>query len=210
MPPVDAPQPEYPFQMLCTNYFSLHSKRYLVVVDRYTNWPMVFTSNQGSIGLVNNLRDIFSTFGIPEEVTSDGGPEYTADHTQSFLKRWGVTHRRSSVAYPHANLRAEQAVKQVKRILMGNIGGGGSINVDSFHKAILSYRNAPDPATKASPAQLLFGREIRDAIPATIGRYIPHDTWRDLLEFREKALARRVSRSHEKWSAGTKEHALFL
>ena len=205
LPPYDPPQPVYPFQMLCTDFFTLHSKHYLVIVDRFTNWPLVFQSNQGSRGLVNNLRDTFSTFGVAEEITSDGGPEYTADITQQFLHNWGVKHRRSSVANPHANLRAEQGVKQVKRILMENTGVGGSLNVDSFHKAMLSYRNTPDPVTKGSPAQLLFGREVRDAIPAAIGKYVPHDTWRDQLEYRERALAKRVSKSREKWSANTRE-----
>ena len=49
---------------------------YLVVVDRYSAWPMVYhITTGGSITLVKKLREIFVTFGIPEEFASDGGPE---------------------------------------------------------------------------------------------------------------------------------------
>ena len=50
-------------------------------------------------------------------------------------------------------------------MLMGNITATGSLDVDKFQRALLMYRNSVDPETKASPALILFGRPIRDAIP---------------------------------------------
>ena len=41
MPPVDLPQPEYPFQLVSCDYFHLQGHQYLVLVDRYSNWPVV-------------------------------------------------------------------------------------------------------------------------------------------------------------------------
>ena len=172
LPPSDVPAPEYPFQQICSDYLHSHGKDYVVIVDRYTNWPIVFQSKGGASGLVNNLREVFATFGAPEEMTTDGGPTYTANITQKFLEDWGVKHRLTSVANPHANARAELAVKQVKRIMTDNISSSGSLNEDAFHKAILAYRNTPCPFTKASPAMLLFGRQVRDMIPAVIGKYV--------------------------------------
>ena len=63
-----------PFQMICSDYFTYNSKEYVVIVDRYSNWPMVYQSESGAEGLVKRLRETFVTFGIPEELTSDGGP----------------------------------------------------------------------------------------------------------------------------------------
>ena len=63
------------------------------------------------------LRDMFTTFGISEELTSDGGPEYTSHEVQKFLAKYGVIHRKSSVGNPHANQRAEVGVKTIKRLL---------------------------------------------------------------------------------------------
>ena len=52
--------------------------------------------NQGSSGakgLCEALRRIFATFGVPEEISSDGGPEFVAMETMDFLTRWGIRHR---------------------------------------------------------------------------------------------------------------------
>ena len=164
---------------------------------------MVYRSESGADGLVKRLRETFVTFGIPEELTSDGVPQYTAGKTKEFLKAWGVRHRISSVANPHANCRAEVAVKTVKRMLADNITANGSLDVDKFQKDLLVYRNSIDPETKASPALTLFGRPIRDAIPVVMGRYSPHDTWKELMSSRELALAKRHSREHERWNEHT-------
>ena len=200
LPPYDPPQPEFPFQQIVADYFTHLGKHYVVVVDRYSHWPMVFRSENGAKGLVTILRNIFSTFGIAEQLSSDGGPEFTAGATQQFLKDWGVQHRLSSVANPHSNCRAELGVKQVKRIIADNCSPSGSLDVDRFQQAILSYRNTVDPITKSSPALVLFGRPIRDMIPIPVGRYTPHETWRELMDHREKAMAHRHQLGHEKWS----------
>ena len=124
--------------------------------------------------------------------------------TQEFLKSWGVHHRLTSVANPHGNCRAEVAVKTVKRMLMDNTGPTGSLDVDQFQRVMLVLRNTIDPKTRASPALNLFGRPIRDPIPIPIGRYCPHSTWKEMLAHREKALAKRHAREHERWSEHTK------
>ncbi len=92
----------------------------------------MYRSESGAAGLVRRLRETFVTYGIPEELTSEGGPQFTAAVTQRFLDEWGVRHRRSSVANPHTNNRAEVAVKTVKRILADNFGPAGSLDIDMF------------------------------------------------------------------------------
>ena len=150
MPSITPTEPEYPFQHLCADFFHHEGVTYLVLVDRFSNWPIVSPSRDGAQGLITSLRDTFSTFGIPDTLTSDGGPEFASHTTGAFLKTWGVHHRISSAYHPHANCRAEVAVKTMKWLIAGNTGPGGSLS-DSFHKALLQYRNGPDPTRKHHP-----------------------------------------------------------
>ncbi len=151
----------HPFQHIAADFFHHQGNTYLVLVDSYTNWPVVTPSREGASGLVQTLRETFSTFGIPDTLTSDGSPEFSSHTTRRFLVDWGVHHRTASAYRPHANCRAEVAVKTIKRLLAGNTGPGGALT-DQFHKALLQYRNSPDPETNMSPAACLFRRPTRD------------------------------------------------
>ena len=190
-PPTPPTPVVYPFQAVCSDFFVHRGVHYLVTVDRYSNWPIISQSTGGATGLINHLRRAFVTYGTPEELASDGGPEFTSTETRAFLHRWGVHHRLSSVAFPHSNCRAEIGVKTMKRLITDNTGPKGELDTDAVQIAILQYRNTLDPDTKISPAMCVFGRPIRDFIPIIPGKYKLHESWRETLKSREEALRKR-------------------
>ena len=167
--PVTAPEvPSTPFEAIFADFFEESGYHYLVAGDRLSGWVEVYSSKvhsqkAGSASLIAHLRTLFTTFGIPLNLSSDGGPEFVATATSNFLSRWGVYHRVSAAYYPRSNGRAEVAVKKAKRLLKGCIGPGGTLNNDQFMTGMLQLRNTPDPDCKLSPAQILFGRPLRDA-----------------------------------------------
>ena len=74
------------------------------------------------------MLTLFTNYGVPEEFSSDGGPQLTANKFQQFLSDWGVKHRLSSEEYPQSNDRAELGVKAAKRILLENVSPHGTID----------------------------------------------------------------------------------
>ena len=201
LPPTTPETPDRPFSTICADYFHHAGSQYLVVVDRFSGWPIVAPATKGAAGLAAVLRDTFASFGIPDTITTDGGPEFTAHSTREFLANWGVQHRLCSAYNPHANNRAETAVKSMKRLIAGNTGPGGALT-SSFHKALLTYRNAPAPDTKMSPAMSVLGRPTRDMLPSLPSRLrVPQDNPAEV--HRKSAIRKRQSAAHSRWDEHT-------
>jgi hypothetical protein len=196
----------YPFQQVCSDYFKHIGHNYLVMVDRYSGWPSVYRLSGGSLPLIKKLREVFVTFGIPEELASDGGPEFASADTAAFFRDWGVKWRLSSVANPHSNCRADVGVKTIKRMIMNNTNSSGEIDIPKFQRAMLQYRNTPSSIDKRSPAEIVFGRQIRDFIPVKLGKYVPCHTWVGTMHDRESAFRQRHAKEIEKLSEHTKIH----
>ena len=60
LPPVHPPLPDFPFQLVSSDYFQLEGQTYLVMVDRYSNWPTIKRCRTESADeLVEALREYF-------------------------------------------------------------------------------------------------------------------------------------------------------
>ena len=196
-PPLPSHPPTTPFEKIFADYFDYAGRHFLIVGDRLSGWSDVFgtpagTTVTGANALVRLLRSYFATFGVPEEISSDGGPEFTAFVTQDFMRKWDIKHRVSSVYFPQSNGRAEVAVKAAKRLLMSNISPNGDLNNDSFLRALLQLRNTRDPDCDLSPAEIVFGHPLRDAFSfvnrlATFSNRFIRRTWREAWQTKEDA-----------------------
>ena len=206
-PPTAPPCPDYPFQLQAGDYFAESGHTYLALVDRFSGWLSLYycgPEELGSKSLVEKLKIHFSTFGIPDEFSSDGAKVFVSEETEQFLRNWGVEHRLSSAYYPHANSRAELGVKAAKRLVRDNAGPGGTVHSDKVLRALMQYRNTPVPDLRQSPSQIIFGRCIRDFLPVLPYKYSPRKEWLIQREDRERALAQRYRLEGERLARGTK------
>ncbi len=216
LPPTAPEIPTTPFQMIFADYFQLKAKHYLVAGDRLSGWTEVVqarmdSASSGSKGLCEALRMIIARVGVPEEISSDGGPEFTSKEAADFYARWGIKHRLSSAYFPQSNGRAEVAVRITKRLLEDNMAENGSLNTDKMVRALLQQRNTPDRDCRLSPAEVLFGRGLRDAMPQ-LSRSVPifesdrlHNQWHQAWAAKEQAIRSRLVRSCEQLEAGSRE-----
>ena len=190
---IETPPPSYPFQHISTDYFEVGHHSYLVIVDRFSGWLIIyhFHYHATSKKLISICRELFATYGVSEELDSDGGPQFPSHEFEQFLNNWSVKHRQSSARYPQSNGRAELGVKSAKRIIMSNTNSDGSLDNDAAARAVLQYRNTPIPEVGLSPAQLLLHRQLRDSIPANPKHLRLHKNWVISAEERERAFASR-------------------
>ena len=208
IPPHEPWIPSSPFEAIACDYFSYKGRYYFVAADRLSGWTeqshiKVGTTEAGAAGLLRALRQLFMTFGVPVEISSDGGPEFIARETQAFLQQWGIHHRVSSAYLPSSNGRAELAVKSTKRLLMDNISATGDLNNDQIVRALLTQRNTPDPGCKLSPAEILFGRQLKDTLPYIRKNPVIFfndqvcNQWREMWNQKEAALRTRYVKTLE-------------
>ena len=152
---------------------------------------------------------LFRDMGIPETLTTDGGTTFVSDQFKKILEQYGVHHRVTSVGFPHANTRAEVAVKTAKRLLRANIPPSGKLNGVALSRALMQYRNTPDRDSGLSPSELLLGRKLKDFLPFRKPKdslwKLTSQKWKDIADWRELALARRCKSIHEKLSERTKD-----
>ena len=142
--------------------------------------------------------------GLPETLSSDGGPEFTSSCFKQLLLDYGIFHRISSAYNPHSNCRAEIAVKLMKRLIRENVSSFGSLDNAKITRALLQHRNTPDRDTGLSPAQLLLGRNLKDFLPTPPGRQKLGLIWKKTLEAREVALQHRSKSAEAVWVEHTR------
>ena len=187
LPPVDPIRPEYPMQHICMDYFQLNNKSYGIIVDRFSNWPIIYTGDSAD-DVCMVLTCLARDYGIPETVSTDGAQCYVADKVAKFMRTYGIKHRVSSVANPHSNCRAGLGFKTLKRMIRDNVTMLGKADTPEFSRALLQYRNTKDRDTGLSPAEFMLGRQLRDFLPASKKKILGH-RWIDLAKQREAALA---------------------
>ena len=200
-PPAVFPMlPAYPFQCICSDYVHYKEINYLVIVDRYSNWPIVERAHEGAACFGISLCRVFDTYGIGDKLSSDGGPQFTSKASRNFLNDWDVNHRFSPVAFPHSNCHVKIGIKLWK---------GLSLTIPDLYwgteHALTQYRepNTPNKDTKLSSVMCVFDRPIRDFISIIPSKYKPHDTWAGTLPAQEEALRNRRTRTVEQWSEHT-------
>ena len=85
---------------------------------------------------------------------------------------------------------------------MSNTGPTVSLDHDRFLHAMLQLRNTPDPDCNLSPAQIIFGRPLRDTLSFVnnLEKFSnPHirSLWRQAWTAKEEALRTRLTRTTE-------------
>ena len=93
-------------------------------------------------------------------------------------------------------------MKTTKSLLEENMGSDGNLRTVLLVRYFFQSRNTPDRECHLSPAEVLFGRTLKDAMPKLDKSKMvfenPQVQWHDAWAAKEEALMSRLVRSTEK------------
>jgi len=164
----------YPFQRLHMDLGAYSGKQFLIMVDQFSLWPIAKNLGRDTTTtmITDMLLKLFETFGLPEEIISDGGPQFTSNEFDQFCKDWTIKHTTSSPHHPQSNGIAENAVKAMKRIIHCTFDAKrGCVDPKEWVRALTLYKNTPRGRSNLSPSEILFGKLLRDGIVADKDQY---------------------------------------
>eukprot|EP00731_Ephydatia_muelleri_P014893 Em0008g613a len=190
------------------------NKMFLVVVDAHSKWPEVIPmSSTTAVKTIEAMRQLFGTYGIPEQVVSDNGPQFVADEFAIFLKQNGVKHIRCAPYHPSSNGIAERFVQTFKTAMKVNKVTPANLS-QRLNSFLLSYRNTPHTTTNEAPSTLFLGRKLRSLLdllrPSVEKKVFDHQTqqkdYRDAhAKFRECMVGEQVlvfDPRNKRWERG--------
>ena len=131
----DSRAQDRPWAKIGSDLFEFNGAHYLPSVDYYSKWiEIAKLSNLNSNNVICHLKSQFAKYGIPDELISDNGPQYSILAFKEFSNNYGFVHTSSSPKYPQANGEAERAVQTIESLLK---------KAQDPFKALLNYSNTP-------------------------------------------------------------------
>lgn len=117
--------------------------------------------NTSSAAVINELRRMFATHGIPDVIVSANWPAFAAEEFQSFLQRDSVRRALVSPCHPASNAQAERFVRETKKALKAFPRGDVELRLIQF---LLEQHILSSTSTGQNPAELMMGRRLRTAL----------------------------------------------
>ena len=162
-----------PWTSLSIDNFEYKGRHYLIILDRCTKFVVVKHVHSYNAGTtVETMCEVFSEFGLPENIHSDRGRNFLSSQFTQFLNDLGIDLTFCS-AYHHSSNPAECAIRNVKN-LMKHCGTANK----PWHILLLKYLATPLSTGLPSPAAMM-GKGFRGLL-----RHLQHflpDSTKELL-----------------------------
>uniref|UniRef100_A0A914WFU0 Integrase catalytic domain-containing protein n=1 Tax=Plectus sambesii TaxID=2011161 RepID=A0A914WFU0_9BILA len=111
--------------------------------------------------VVNALSEMFSRYGIAEEIFFDNGTQFTSEEFQQWCSQQGICHICSAPYQLQSNGQAERFVQTFKNAMLKS-QGEGERKEDICCQLLLSLQHyciTPHPSTDQAPAERFLSRE---------------------------------------------------
>ena len=118
---------------------------------------MPSTTSQRTIEV---LSTYFARYGLPEQLVSDNGPQFTSYEFETFTQQQGIKHIKSAPYHPSTNGLAERFVQTFKNAMKASEADGQSL-ITRLNVFLSKYRTTPHATTGLTPSELFLQRKVR-------------------------------------------------
>ena len=137
----------------------------LTLIDYATRWVEATALKVTTTSVVaEELLNMFSRFGIPKILLSDGGPQFTSAVMEEVLSILGISHSVTTPYHPEANGLCERVNGTIKSMLRKLAYDNPKSWDRLLPCALFAYREVPQETTGFSPFSLVYGREARGPV----------------------------------------------
>ena len=146
-------------------------KYILVIVDYYSRFVVTAVLKEiTSKNTIKELRRYFEIFGNPITITSDNGRQFVSEEFRNFCTTEGITLNTTVPYWPQQNGEVERQNRSLlKKIRISHAEGKDW--QEEMERYLMMYRAIIHTTTGKTPAELLFGRNIRDKLPSLEKRF---------------------------------------
>ena len=135
---------------------------YLLVIDAHSKWPEIIEmKSTTATKTIDEMRKLFASHGLPEQLVSDNGPQFLSDEFATFTKMNGIKHIKSAPYHPATNGAAERLVQTFKKAMRAGEHDGRT-HSQRLPGFLLLYHSTPHLTTPhEAPSQLFLKRPLR-------------------------------------------------
>ena len=131
------------------------------IIDRYTRWPEAIPMADATAASCARvlLSHHIAQFGVPADITSDRGPQFTSNLWTALSTLLGAQLHRTTAYHLQVNGIVERFHRQLKAALHARLTGPDWM--DELPLVLLGIRAAPKEDLSCAPSELVYSLTIR-------------------------------------------------